>query len=124
MVNAGQVTKPSIIESAKEYMHPEFIAQKLGVDKNLLIDIGLYGAIGFILGFLLKKYSEYFIACVIVVVGLVLLQQFDYISLSINSAKIDELLGIPSMPGNEYGAFYWHGLNPMLLLRQALQSVF
>lgn len=105
MENVAQVAKPSLIESIKEIMQPEFIAQKIGVDKNVLIDIGLYASIGFILGFLLKKYSEYFIACVLVCAGLVILQQFDYISLSINTAKIDELLGIPSMPGNDYGAF-------------------
>ena len=71
----------------------------------MLVDIGIYGAIGFIVGFLLKKYSEYFIAMLLVIVGAVVLQQFDYISVSINMPKIHSMLGLQaaSVPGDKYG---------------------
>ena len=112
MVNEGQVmlnegqeiattlpepittTSTSLIDSLKNAMHPEAIANKLGMDKNMLIDISLFGAIGFIVGFLLKKYSEYFIAMALLIVGIVVLQQFDYVSFTINTAKIHEMLGL------------------------------
>ena len=91
-----QVQSPSLIESLKNALQPETIANKLGMDKNMLIDIGVYGAIGFFSGFLLKKYSEYFIALVLLIVGVVVLQQFDYMTVSFNTSKIHEMLGIQS----------------------------
>ena len=103
MLNEGQVAtvnlqeqavNTGLIESLKNAMQPEAIANKLGMDKNTLVDIGLYGAIGFITGFLLKKYSEYFIALALLIVGIVVLQQFDYISVSINMPKIHQMLGL------------------------------
>ena len=101
MLNEGQVLpievqvhKPTLIESFKNAIQPETIAQRLGIDKNTLIDIGIYGAIGFIVGFLLKKYSEYFIAFVLFVVGIVVLRQLGYISIELNAAKIHEMLGL------------------------------
>ena len=106
MMNEGQVAKTGIIETIKNAMHPEAIANKVGIDKNMLIDIGLYGSIGFIIGFLLKKYSEYFISLTLLIIGLVVLQQFDYIAISINMPKIHELLGLQSVPtaGEGYAA--------------------
>ena len=105
MLNEAQVESPGLIESLKNAMQPESIANKIGMDKNVLIDIGLYGAIGFIVGFLLKKYSEYFIAFALFIVGIVVLQQFDYVSFSINTPKIHQMLGLQSAPvvGDKYG---------------------
>lgn len=105
MLNEGQVSNTGLIETLKNAMQPEVIANKMGMDKNMLIDIGLYGAIGFITGFLLKKYSEYFIAMALLVVGVVVLQQFDYVSFSINMPKIHQMLGLQSAPmvGDKYG---------------------
>lgn len=105
MVNEGQIANPGLVETLKNAMQPEVIAQKIGMDKNTLVDIGIYGAIGFIAGFLLKKYSEYFITMGLLVVGVVVLQQFDYISVSINMPKIQSMLGLQSAPvvGDKYG---------------------
>lgn len=93
---AAPIQQHSLIDTFKNAVQPETIANKLGIDKNTLIDIGIYGAIGFIFGFLLKKYSEYFIACALFVVGIIVLQQFGYISIDINTAKIHEMLGLSS----------------------------
>lgn len=111
MLNEGQVLpittpaqQPHFVESLKNALQPETIAHKLGIDKNTLIDVGIYGAIGFITGFLLKKYSEYFIACALFVIGLVVLQQFGYISIDFNMAKIHEVLGLQQgMVSDGYG---------------------
>lgn len=111
MLNETQVENTSLIESLKNAIQPEVIANKIGMDKNLLIDIGLYGAIGFITGFLLKKYSEYFIAAVLLAIGVMVLQHFDYVSFSINSSKIHQMLGLQSssVVGDRYGVllFEW-----------------
>jgi uncharacterized membrane protein (Fun14 family) len=100
------VPKSSFVEMVKEMVQPEYIAQKIGVEKHTLIDVCIYGTIGFIFVFLLKKYSEYFIACALFIVCLMLMHHFDIISLSINTAKIDEYLGIPLTPNGEYGTLF------------------
>ncbi|HLJ31640.1 MAG TPA: FUN14 domain-containing protein [Candidatus Babeliales bacterium] len=104
-LNESYVAKPTLIESIKNAMQPEAIANKIGMDKNMLIDITLYGAIGFIIGFLLKKYSEYFISLLLLIIAIVILQQFDYISVSLNTAKIQELFGMEPMTiaNDKYG---------------------
>jgi len=115
MVSSNQIENTGLIERMKEVAEPEAIAQKFGIDKNLLIDIGVYGGIGFIVGFFLKKYSEYFISLALLVVGLVVLQQFDYVSLSVNVVKVQEALGLMQMPldSNAFGAFIleWMKMN-------------
>src|SRR5260221_8525040 len=97
IVTESYAAKPTLIESLKNAIQPETIANKIGMDKDMLINISLYGAMGFILGFLIKKYSEYFIAFLLLGIGLFVLQQFDYVSLSINTSKIQELLGLEPM---------------------------
>ena len=105
MLNEGQAatalpesittTNTGVIDSLKNAMQPEVIANKLGIDKNMLVDIALYGAIGFIIGFLLKKYSEYFIAMALLIIGIVVLQQFDYVVLfSLICQKYINMLGL------------------------------
>lgn len=115
MLNEAHVENTGLIESLKNAMQPEVIANKIGMDKNVLIDIGIYGAIGFITGFLLKKYSEYFIAAILLIVGILVLQQFNYISFSINTPKIHQMLGLQSssVVGDRYGVllFEWMKAN-------------
>jgi uncharacterized membrane protein (Fun14 family) len=115
MLNEAHVENTGLIESLKNAMQPEVIANKIGMDKNVLIDIGIYGTIGFIIGFLLKKYSEYFIAAILLIVGVFVLQQFNYVSFSINTPKIHQMLGLPSssVVGDRYGVllFEWMKAN-------------
>ena len=115
MVHSSQVENSGLIDKIKEVTEPETIAQRLGVDKNLLIDVGLYGAIGFIFGFLLKKYSEYFISLVVLLVGIIVLQEFDYITLSVNVSKVQSALGLTEMPleSSAFGSFLleWMKMN-------------
>lgn len=122
MAIMGNANNVGVIETIKGSLAPESIANKFGVDKNLLIDVGVYGAIGFIVGFLLKKYSEYFISLVLLVVGLVFLQQFDYISLSINNVKIQNALGLQGMPmvGNTYMSLLWDWISAHVVSASSL----
>jgi len=115
METTNQVANTDLVEKIKEATEPETLMQKFGVDKNILFDVGVYGAIGFIVGFLLKKYSEYIIALAVLIVGLFLLQQFDYIFLSINVTKIQTMLGLENMPvdSTAFGVFLleWMKIN-------------
>lgn len=108
-MDMSQPANSGIIETIRSSVGPDSVAHTFGVDKNVLIDVGVYGGIGFIAGFLLKKYSEYFISLIVLLVGIVVLQQFDYVSFSLNSVKIHQALGFENMPmsGDAYGNFMW-----------------
>src|SRR5579862_6238690 len=123
MLNEGQTVATALpeatmpntgfIDSLKNAMQPETMANNLGMDKNMLVDIALYGAIGFIVGFLLKKYSEYFISMALLIVGIVILQHFDYVSFSINMPKVYELLGMQPVVVTDsygYGRLLWESI--------------
>jgi len=70
------------------------IINKLKDSKSTLIDITLYGGIGFLSGFLLRRYSAYIAFFVLLIVGLIILQQMDVISIAINWIKVEEFFGI------------------------------
>ncbi len=83
-----------VLSAIKEKIQPGAIMERLQVSRNTLIDIGLYGGIGFLAGFLLKKYSTFVIALTLFVTGLIMLQQFDFMVIAINWPKVHTLLGI------------------------------
>jgi uncharacterized membrane protein (Fun14 family) len=122
MVTPNQIEQAGFVETIKNTLEPESVATKFGVDKNLLIDVGLYGAIGFIVGFLLKKYSEYFISLAMLIVGLVVLQQFDYISLTINTTKLHNALGLQEsfIAGDAYGSLLWSWMRSHVISSSSL----
>lgn len=115
MVNEINASQTGMVDSFKNFIEPENIANTIGVPKNTLIDVCLYGAIGFLAGFLIKKYSEYFIAFVFLIISLMILQQFGYISIVLNNAKIHEFFGLhyTSLMGDKYGTLLleWMKIN-------------
>lgn len=70
------------------------ISQKLHLSKDKLIELGLYLGIGFISGYLIKKYSQYVVSLVVLIIGLVVLQQLDLLMITVNADKVRSLLGI------------------------------
>lgn len=93
-----------------EMLHLDSFAQKIGTNKQVLIDIGLFGTIGLIIGFLFKRYSEYVIVLALFMLGLVVLEQLDLISISINVVALQQMLGLPNIPaitGETYLSLLW-----------------
>lgn len=97
---AGKQEATGILETIKSSIQPDIVAQKMGIDRNVLIDIGLYGLIGIISGFLLKKYSEYFISLALFLVILFMLNNAHYITITLDTVKIHDALGLKSIPVN------------------------
>lgn len=115
--------EPGMLERLAEMLHLDTIAHKLGTNKHLLIDIGLYGAIGFITGFLFKKYSEYVIVFALIVIGLIVLQQFDFITISLNMTKMQEMFGIPhivSLSTDTYLILLWEWIKSNVLVSASM----
>ncbi len=87
-------TEPGLMATLKERIQPEAMMEKLRMSRSTLIDIGLYGGIGFLTGFLLKKYGTYVIVFVLFISALLVLQQFEFMTVSVNWPKVHELMGI------------------------------
>lgn len=92
---ANQVpVQAGLLDTIKERVQPEAMMEKIRISRNTLIDVGLFGGIGFLTGFLLKKYSAYVVVFVLCITALILLQQFEFVSVMINWSKVHEMMGI------------------------------
>ncbi|HRN78059.1 MAG TPA: FUN14 domain-containing protein [Candidatus Dependentiae bacterium] len=89
VTSAGQT---SFIDTIKNQF--QGVMDKLKDSKSILIDVALYGGIGFLTGFLFRKYSTYIAFLVLFLVGLIVLQQMNVITIAINWIKVEELFGI------------------------------
>jgi len=90
--NQEVVTQSGWADAVKE-KSAGFI-QKVRDSKDQIFDVALYGGLGFLLGYLVKKFSSYLIMLAIFVVIIVALQQFELVFVAINWAKIQSALGI------------------------------
>lgn len=68
--------------------------------KGNLLEVAIYAGIGFVIGFVFKKYVKYISLLLLFIVGLVILQQFDLINTNINWQKLQELFNIQPMQQN------------------------
>lgn len=78
-------------------------AQNVMLDKfqlstNKLIEIGMYLCFGFLFGYALKRFSGLVLVVILTFVGLIVLQQFDVIHLSVNALRIKEFFGVQNLP--------------------------
>ncbi len=87
-------TSPGMLDSIKQSFNMQNIMDKIRHSKDKLFEAGLYAGIGFISGFLLKKYSTYVLVCVLVLIGLGVLQHLEVINVMINWDKVNEVFGI------------------------------
>jgi uncharacterized membrane protein (Fun14 family) len=87
-------TQPGFLAKMKDTLRFDTLVQKIKDSRALIMDIALYGGLGFLSGFLLRKYSAYIAVFVLFIVSVILLQQFEVISIAINWTKVNELFGI------------------------------
>jgi len=100
----------SFLERMKYYLNPKQLMQMISASKDKIVEMGLYLGVGFITGFLLKKYSKYVLVVLLCMAALVILQQFEVLTISFNTAKIQEVFGIrPSTTmDSDLFSVYWH----------------
>lgn len=86
--------QPGILESVKERVNASQIFEKISESQGLIMDVLLYGGIGFLTGYFLKRYSNIVIIAILLATGLVFLQQLDFINITIHWDKIHTTLGL------------------------------
>ena len=111
--------KASFLEQVKHYLNPKNLMETIAASKDKIIEMGMYLGVGFLAGFLLKKYSKYILILLLCIVGLVVLQQFEIVTIVFNTAKIQELFGIKAttMEADLFTVYWnWIKLNFSIVL--------
>lgn len=92
--NDVAVQGTGFLDTFKQKVNFDDLVVKVQESRGMLMDIALYGGIGLLSGYLIKRYSSVVIMLVFVIAGLAVLQQFDFLVIAINWPKINELLGL------------------------------
>ena len=92
----NETSSIGLMQSLKEGFAAFF--NKLTSSPNSIIEIIVALAIGYMFGFLLKRYSNYVFAFAAFIIALIILQQFEFIIFSLNMAKLEALWGIQQVP--------------------------
>ena len=109
----------SFLEKLKTWFNWEKISAKLNLSSSKLMEIGVYLAVGFLAGFFLKKYAQFVAFTVLIVVSLVLLAHFNFISIVIHWEKIESFFGIQSVVASSgmFATFFaWVELNLLIFV--------
>lgn len=93
MADAGSQSG-GVLQTIKEKLHLDGMLERVKSSKDRLVEIALFLGIGFIAGFLFKKYSSYVIVCILAVIGLGVLHHLGVITIMINWDRVTEVFGI------------------------------
>ncbi len=118
MVDKEVANQMGWLESIKERLNLDAIMEQLRLSKDRLIEVALYSGIGFLSGFLLKKYSWYVFVLVLVIVSLVALHQFELIKIVVNWDNVYEFFGIQpaAVTGDNVLAVAWEWMRANMLI--------
>ena len=86
--------QPTGLETTVQKFDINQMIEKVKTSKDRLFEVGLYAGIGFLSGFLLKKYSTYVAVFVLMLVGLGVLHHLQVINIAVNWQKVNEFFGI------------------------------
>ncbi|RTL06665.1 hypothetical protein EKK58_05035 [Candidatus Dependentiae bacterium] len=95
--NVEAIEQQSILDSVKEKVSLQNFFEKVQDSRALILDIAIYGGIGFLIGYLLKRYINAVITMIMMSTMLFVLQQFSLITITIHWEIIYEILGITQL---------------------------
>lgn len=78
------------------------------VNKQKIAEIALYLGVGFLCGFLIKRYAHLIVLVILAIIGGFILQQMGLIAFVINWEKMQNIFGIVQTSGQpDWLAAYW-----------------
>ncbi|MDR3551027.1 MAG: FUN14 domain-containing protein [Candidatus Babeliales bacterium] len=110
MVDQSASKQLGFFEKAKQFLDPSAVWQNIKNSRGFIFDLALFFCIGFLVGYLLKKYGQYLAVFLVFIALLVLLQQLDVIHVTINWYTIQNALGIKNVQitqGSTLLTIYW-----------------
>jgi uncharacterized membrane protein (Fun14 family) len=94
MVETPATTTPNLATTVKNNFSVDGIINYIVQSKDIILEMGLYGLLGFAVGYLLKRYSGFIVTLALVMVVLVVLNQFGFVTILLNWNKLYEYLGV------------------------------
>jgi len=117
-VESSQVAQSGWLDTLKD--RSKYAMERLHESRAIILDILLYGGLGFLSGFLLRKYANYVAFLVLIVVGIIVMQQYDILQVVINWTKFNDLFGFqhaPAINGDSFVAFWaWCKANAVIVV--------
>jgi len=89
--SVGQVTQAAEAVSIGKQTS---LLDKLQISRALLFDVALFAGIGFLAGFLMRRFASYLIAFVLFCIGLLIAQEMGIVIFQINTQQIFHLVGV------------------------------
>lgn len=94
MVDTQAQSASNLVSTVKNNFSVDGIINYIVQSKDVILEMGIYGLLGFAVGYLLKRYSGFIVTLALVVVVLVVLNQFNLVTVFLNWNKLYEYLGI------------------------------
>jgi hypothetical protein len=118
MVGQESTMERGFFDMLREKLHIDALIEKIKLSKDTIIDVGVYVGIGLLSGFIIKRYSTYFITAAIIFAFLGMFNHFEFISLAINWKAIYAALGIDPIAesGESLIAVFWQWSKDNVLL--------
>lgn len=110
MLENGVAQQPmSLVNEAAEAVNPKGWLQTIKDNKDVLVEIGIYAGLGFLCGFLFRRFGTYFIAFLVAIGVLLLMQQVDLVTFSVNWDKVQSFFGIQPLatPDTSWVGHLW-----------------
>jgi len=97
MYGQGAQVQGGWIENIKNALNPSKIMERLNLSRGKLLELGLFLGLGFVAGFLLKKYAKYLVIFILLIIGFVFLDRYGIIKFAIDWNKVQEVVGMKTV---------------------------
>jgi len=124
-MNTNGVAAQGFLTKVQDWINSLFA--KLQINKQTLMEIGLYLGLGFIVGFLLRKFSTYVFMVVLFIIGLYVAQYYNLVDLAINWKQVQATFGIKStsLDASMMSVYWeWFKLNFVIVISFAVGFLF
>jgi uncharacterized membrane protein (Fun14 family) len=127
MNDSSEIIQVGWFDKLKASLNIDGIVEKIRESKGKIFEIAIYLGVGFLIGFLCKKYAQFVIVLIVFIIALVVLQQLEVIQITFDWMRLQDLLGIQStITGSDSISFYfeWVKVNIWLVLSFAIGFFF
>lgn len=94
VVNAETVQQQGILDTVKEKVNLSGLLEKVQDSRGIIMDAIIYGGVGFLFGYLIKRYINAVITAILMTTALFVMQQFNVVTVIIHWEVIYDLCGI------------------------------
>lgn len=127
MNDSSEIVQTGWFDKLKASLNIDGIVEKISEYKGRIFEIAIYLGVGFLIGFLCKKYAQFVIVLIVFVIALIVLQQLEVIQVTIDWVRLQDMVGIqPTVIGSDSISFYfeWIKVNIWLVLSFAIGFFF